>query len=1697
MSRSQVRRASVLLLVALSAASTGAQIPVANADVNGDCTVTIADVNIVKANLGLKHPNLRNPLADLNGDRVVNNTDLNFVLRNVGKVVCSLNRPPIAAAGPDVRAAVAQTVTLNGSSSSDPDSDPLSYRWELLAKPAGSGAQLTGATTASPSFVPDRPGDYDVRLTVQDGRGGSAADDLRVLVDVVNRAPVITTSPVLAAQSGRLYTYDVNATDPDNDALSYALVFAPPGMAIDPSTGAITWTPTPQQAGIRGAQVEVSDGRGGTAYQGLAIEVLAPVNQPPVAAADRYEVGFGQTLAVASAGVLANDSDPEAQPLTAQLVSSPGEGTLDLRPDGSFTYVPRALAAPGALKPTVEWTQSAFRVGRTSTQIMMTPIVIDANRDGVPEIYVATHSGSGWTSVGHLRALAGGPTPLTNFNLVGLKNTTIQVSSTFTAYAPERAIDGDLQTSWFTARPDPAAFLQVTFPSAVTVRELRMFGNRQFASGHDFLSGRFELFDGAGALLYSSGVVVLPAPDRDLKLVLPAPLAGVKRARFTATGYQTPGDDHGFAELEIIGDAMADPGTELWTVSGQVHGSSGIAAGDIDLDGFAEIVAQDAKGGLIAFEHDGTFKWRSVPLGFDGNTVASPSIADMDNDGVPEIIAGAAVVNSDGTLRWKGPNSADTGNNGFGPISVVVDLDLDGRPELVTGRSAFRADGSIYWTSTRREGFTGIGNFDLDPFPEIVVVDRAGVRLHEHDGTLKWGPKAIPEGGRGGPPTVADVDADGYPEIGVAGDERYVVFETDGSIKWAIEIQDFSSNVTGSSVFDFEGDGSAEIVYGDELFLRILRGSDGAELFKMEKGSSTLHELPTIADVDGDGRAEIIVGANDAEYGRQTGLYVIGGADGNWIPTRAIWNQHAYHVTNVRADGTIPATEPHHWLVPGLNMFRQNAFAPGDPDRATSFTYRVSDGSLPSNDAVVHITLRQPNSPPVIQTLPVAAAASGIEYLYGPAISDPDLGDTHTFELLMRPAGMTIDALSGLLRWTPANTQRGDHPVTLRVVDHRGLFDLQAFTINVSSPIAVPAVTGHPQAVAEGSTRAAGLSVGLITTAYSTSVPLGHVIAQTPLPGMLVAPTTAVHLQVSAGLEPVTVPNLLGLTESAARAALASRGLVVGSITLASSNTAAPDTVMTQSPAAGVVASVTSAVNVTVSTGAAIAVAVQRSLIEAGGSTAFVAEAYDHTGAPLTPPPPITFAITAAPGESAGTAPRVVGNVITTSANTRGVYTLRATLQSSGDTASATFVVSRPGAAGPAQYAALNDAIATLAQDAAALETAILSGDLAAIPALRNALAATRDGIPLDKLAGSTAFAPEGGFPPTLAALSAAGFPETAADIAWNTALRNVIAVIEQTETFLARLTQAGLQNDDLKLQQLNADLETSVNALLAIKPTIHGIVKRANVVNHLVSIRIPRLLHAQVDVIVRTLAEQGLARSVDPLEQFYGLLAAASRDALDPAAYYATRQPTIFTLTSLMSATRIRSTIIQDVYMPIIGELVRGGLILAGNGLLKAYTNAGSLVGVITASSLSFHFFDIPGSVIEGFGFDRDFPEGNEVLIVGPGTINEVVDLFSGIEPFEDLQASVEFFDAVRAKAQALGDKYFKPENRHPSSVARGCIFEFHPACNELVYDQGFYSVHETDAGSFPAPVLFIVRNVVTGSWGTVVANFFPTKPD
>src|SRR5581483_10876953 len=230
---------------------------------------------------------------------------------------------------------------------------------------------------------------------------------------------------------------------------------------------------------------------------------------------------------------------------------------------------------------------------------------------------------------------------------------------------------------------------------------------------------------------------------------------------------------------------------------------------------------------------------------------------------------------------------------------VIADLDGDGKVELSDGREGFRFDPATKkWQAASNMGGGSLGQTaladfgtftktktdrtTLDGIPEIVVVTSGTARVQTLDGTVIFGPVALPATGgnpigTGGAPTVADFDGDGRAEFGVAGASAYAVFDPDciagasttvcptqttNGILWLQASQDFSSNVTGSSVFDFNGDGAAEVVYADECFSRVYDGKTGEVEFSQFHTSCTWYENPIVADVAGNFRSAMVIPSN-------------------------------------------------------------------------------------------------------------------------------------------------------------------------------------------------------------------------------------------------------------------------------------------------------------------------------------------------------------------------------------------------------------------------------------------------------------------------------------------------------------------------------------------------------------------------------------------------------------------------------------------------------------------------------------------------------------------------------------------------------------------------------------------------------------------------------------------------------------------
>jgi len=89
----------------------------------------------------------------------------------------------------------------------------------------------------------------------------------------VNEPPMFSTVPIISAKVGEAYQYDADASDPENNPLSFSLAAAPAGMTIDSASGVIAWTPTEAQVGPNRVSLKVLDGQGGLASESFTIAV--------------------------------------------------------------------------------------------------------------------------------------------------------------------------------------------------------------------------------------------------------------------------------------------------------------------------------------------------------------------------------------------------------------------------------------------------------------------------------------------------------------------------------------------------------------------------------------------------------------------------------------------------------------------------------------------------------------------------------------------------------------------------------------------------------------------------------------------------------------------------------------------------------------------------------------------------------------------------------------------------------------------------------------------------------------------------------------------------------------------------------------------------------------------------------------------------------------------------------------------------------------------------------------------------------------------------------------------------------------------------------------------------------------------------------------------------------------------------------
>jgi len=340
------------VVVKLSVAAPANQMPSSNAgtdqSVNEGGTVSLdgsastdpdGDVLTFKwtAPAGIVLSSETNPKPSFTAPQVSANTQYTFSLMvNDGKAdspadevvitvlqVNQVNKVPVANAGPDQSVNEGGTVSLDGSASTDPDGDVLTYKWTAPA-----GIILSSETNSKPSFTaPQVSADtqYTFSLVVNDGKSDSPADEVVITVLQVNQAnkvPVSNAGPDQSVNEGATVSLDGSASsDPDGDPLTYKWT-APAGIILSSETNSKPTFTSPQVSADTQYtfSLVVNDGNADSPADEVVITVLQ-VNKAPVAnAGSDQSVNKGTTVSLDGSV----SSDPDGDALTFKWTAPAG-----------------------------------------------------------------------------------------------------------------------------------------------------------------------------------------------------------------------------------------------------------------------------------------------------------------------------------------------------------------------------------------------------------------------------------------------------------------------------------------------------------------------------------------------------------------------------------------------------------------------------------------------------------------------------------------------------------------------------------------------------------------------------------------------------------------------------------------------------------------------------------------------------------------------------------------------------------------------------------------------------------------------------------------------------------------------------------------------------------------------------------------------------------------------------------------------------------------------------------------------------------------------------------------------------------------------------------------------------------------------------------------------------------------------------
>lgn len=897
-------------------------------------------------------------------------------------------------------------------SASDANNNSLTYT--LLSAPAGMTIDPnTGRLTWLP--IAADVGSQSVILQVDDGAGGLARQSFNVVTQLPNPsnyAPVITSNPITVTGLNQSYSYDVDAIDPDGDLLTYSLLNGPQGMAIDPTTGLITWSTVNQMPDTYAVSVRATDRFGNASEaQTFALNlssalpgeirgiVWEDLNRNGVRDSDLIQGANPDVVFIADVSFSADD--PFIGSPVGDLNGDRAPNTILDAEIAGFIALNRQLIRQG-LGQTADVSVISFAGSATTLDMdpvqpgrqVATKAAADRNNNGILDVEEA------------LRSLRTGP--FTNFEVA------LQAAETVFTTLGTASGDGNL------------IFLSDgvnTIGGAITdeLARLRARGVNLSAFGV-----------GQGAALNDGDSLAddLNLIDRDARIFTSTDeLLGVFGGLGGGQSVLEPGQANVRVYLDLNNNGVFEP------------------------DEPSQVTADAASTTSTTFSVPGTdviFLAGRTDITIPPLGESDPSyplqrfafvIPDFLQETKPKSVAAAAgdifTFSATGTIDYNLGSSAPNGSDGLFNYAVP--------------------------------GLAGVSPYN-GPFAALV-----GVFLNDQNPAQTSAPAAIDYSTLGNSfqqltPQVGQVFfiGDGRTGTGTGNIQQFIA--PSGATRLFVGIADGRDDAPRPGLYE-DNDGAFTVTIN-----RDRASETGEYRFTgLQPGTYTVREVvprgytQTFPGVTAAGEYEVTLGAGQTVGDRNFGNTLSGSTANrapafiSTAPANAVAGQRfRYNATAADPDGDSLTYDllqaPAGMAVDaqrGVVVWQPASTQVGEQD----VILRVRDGLGGSSVQTFRLTVGE-NQAPQITSLPTPFARLNTAYQYQVAATDPE-GQPIAFSLLSQPEGMTIDPQTGLIQWIPTAVQSGDYRVTVAAQDSQGALGRQSFTVTAGANFA-PIVTSTP-----------------------------------------------------------------------------------------------------------------------------------------------------------------------------------------------------------------------------------------------------------------------------------------------------------------------------------------------------------------------------------------------------------------------------------------------------------------------------------------------------------------------------------------------------------------------------------------------------------------------------------------------------------